>query len=150
TPGGPKGLFAALDRKSGKVLWRSTAVKDMATYGSPIVATVAGVRQAITVVQNGLVAVAVAAGKLLWQSRREEDFQDVVSAPPVVSGDQVYLSVGYGGEGGGQLLTITNKGGKLAAKQEYKKAEIGNKQGGVVLVGKHLYGFHEELSWGCQ
>src|SRR5262245_11047095 len=32
TPGGPKGLFAALDKKTGTPLWRSAAVTDQATY----------------------------------------------------------------------------------------------------------------------
>src|SRR5579883_2238457 len=35
-PGGPNGLFAALDKKTGNVLWRSKDVKDEATYASPI------------------------------------------------------------------------------------------------------------------
>src|SRR5947209_8604771 len=35
-PGGTGGLFAALDKKTGAVLWRSKGLTDAATYASPI------------------------------------------------------------------------------------------------------------------
>src|SRR5262249_62242914 len=43
-PGGPKGAVAALDRARGTVLWRSTDLKDQASYSSPVAAEVGGAR----------------------------------------------------------------------------------------------------------
>ena len=41
-PGGPQGLLAALNKKTGDVVWRSKAVTDQATYSSPLLAELAG------------------------------------------------------------------------------------------------------------
>jgi len=64
-PGGPKGAVAALDPTKGKVRWRSTELKDQASYSSPIAAEVDGVRQYIVLFNTGLVGVDASNGKLL-------------------------------------------------------------------------------------
>jgi outer membrane protein assembly factor BamB len=148
TPGGKEGLFAALDKKTGKVLWRSKNVTDSATYASPIVADCCGVRQYLALVQNGIVSVSAADGSLLWQNRRATDYADVVCPTPIVQGDFVYTSVGYGG--GSLLLKISKAGAALAATPVYEMKEIGSKQGGVVLVDGNVYGAHETRGWMCQ
>src|SRR5262249_33946343 len=45
TPGGARGTLAALDKQTGKVLWRSKGLTDKACYSSIIPAEVGGVRQ---------------------------------------------------------------------------------------------------------
>ena len=47
TPGGDKGTLAALDKKTGAVLWRSTELKNKAPYSSVMAAQIGGVRQYI-------------------------------------------------------------------------------------------------------
>lgn len=148
TPGGPDGLFAALNKKTGAVLWRSKSLKDPATYSSPIAADCAGVRQYIAVVQNGVVAVSAANGDVLWEHRRETPYADVVCPTPVVVGDDVFVSVGY--LGGSELLKITKAGAGLAAKVVYSVKEIGSRQGGVVFVNGYVYGAHEARGWMCE
>jgi hypothetical protein len=145
-PGGEKGLFAALQKSTGKVRWRSKGVTDVATYSSPIMATIAGVKQYIYPVKTGMVSVS-AKGELLWRVKHQQEFSDVVAVTPIVQGDLVTLSVGYGG--GCEQVKVTSKGGKLVAEPVWQKTVIGNKQGGVVLVGKHLYGYHEDRNWAC-
>lgn len=147
-PGGPQGLFAALDKKTGNVLWRGKGATDAATYSSPIVADIGGVRQYIALVQNGLVAVAAKDGELLWDYRRSADYPDVVCPTPIVQGDQVYVSVGNGG--GCDLLKIEKADGKFKATPVYSQKEIANRQGGVVLVDGNIYGSHEDRAWTCQ
>jgi outer membrane protein assembly factor BamB len=148
TPGGPQGLFAALDKKTGAVLWRSKGVPDQATYASPMPADIGGVRQYVTIVQSGVVAVSARDGSLLWEYRRDPKYPDVVCTTPLVQGDLVYASVGW--NGGATLLKVSAEGGKFKAEPVYANREIGNKQGGVVLVGGHVYGFHEDRAWMCQ
>ncbi len=148
TPGGPEGLFAALDKKTGAVLWRSKGVTDAATYASPIAADIAGVRQYVALVQNGLVAVSAADGRKLWEHRRAADYPDVVCPTPVVQGDLVYATVGNGG--GCDLVRIERAGDGLKATPVYTKKEIASRQGGVVLVEGNVYGAHEDRAWVCQ
>jgi outer membrane protein assembly factor BamB len=147
-PGGPQGLFAALDKKTGNVLWRSKAVTDLATYSSPLVATIGGVKQYLYLVQDGVVAVSAENGDLLWRYKRDAAFPDVVCPTPIVSGDNVYVSVGW--NGGSELLKVTNVENKFSVKSEYQNNNLGNRQGGVVKVGDTVYGFHEVRQWVAQ
>jgi outer membrane protein assembly factor BamB len=146
-PGGPKGLLAALDKKTGKELWRSSAVKEQATYSSPIVLVVDGVRQYAQVTQNGVVGVDAKDGSLLWSYKREDPFEDVVCPTPVVKDNRVYVTA-WGA--GAEVLEITRGGGKFAVKSVWSEKDISNIQGGVILVGDLVYGFNGDRSWECQ
>ena len=148
-PGGPKGLLAGLDKKKGTLLWRSKGVPDQATYGSAVVATLGGVKQYIYVVKDGVVGVSAKDGELLWRHKREDPYPDVVCATPIVHDGMVYVSVGYGG-GSCTCLKPTPSGKTFQAEVVYNKKVIGNKQGGVVLVDKYVYGFHDDTGWMCQ
>ena len=147
-PGGPEGLFAALDKKTGAVLWRSKQATDAATYASPIWAEIGGVRQYIALVQGGLVGVSANDGSVLWQHRRDSDYPDVVCPTPIVHGDFVYASVGNGG--GCDLLKIEKNGDKFKATPVYNQKQIASRQGGVILVDGNVYGAHEDRAWVCQ
>jgi outer membrane protein assembly factor BamB len=147
-PGGKDGLFAALDVKTGKTLWRSTAVTDAATYSSPVVGTLAGVKQYVYLTQQSLVGVSAKDGQLLWIHKRDEPYPDVVCPTPIIQGDQVYISVGKGG--GSELLKITKEGDKFKATSVYSEKAIGNAQGGVILLDGTLYGYHENRNWAAQ
>jgi outer membrane protein assembly factor BamB len=148
TPGGKKGLVAALDLKKGNLLWQSAGTTEETTYAAPVLAEIAGVKMVIAMTQNGAVGVSTKDGTVLWVHKRTEDWPDVVCTSPLVHGNQVFLSVGHGG--GAEMLELTNNGGKFAVKVVWSKKEIGNRQGGVVLVDKHIYGYHENRSWMCQ
>lgn len=146
--GGSKGLFAAVDKKSGKVLWRSKEVAEPATYSSPVMATLGGVKQYLALTQNKLVSVSARDGSLLWKHEHGKDYNDVVCPTPVVKDNLVYITVGYNEET--ELLKITGSGGKFEVAKIYSEKVIGSKQGGVVLLDKHIYGYHEDKVWVCQ
>jgi outer membrane protein assembly factor BamB len=147
-PGGPEGLFAALDKRTGAVLWRSKQVKDEATYSSPMPSDIGGVQQYVALVQNGLVAVSARDGSLLWEHRRTNKYPDVVCPTPVIHGDFVYATAGSGG--GCDLVKVEKADDKFKAAPVYTSKEIASRQGGVVLVNGHVYGSHEDRAWVCQ
>jgi outer membrane protein assembly factor BamB len=144
-PGGPKGLLAALNRKTGAVLWRSKDVKADATYSSPIVAEIGGTRQYMQVTQEGLVGVDTK-GALLWSYKRSNPWPDVVCDTPLHKGDFIYTSEW----GGAVLLNLEKADGKFKPKKVYAQSHIGNHHGGVILVEGSVYGYHELRSWECQ
>jgi outer membrane protein assembly factor BamB len=146
-PGGPGGLFAALDKKTGKELWRSKGVPEQATYSSPMVLEVGGVRHYVYVTQNGVLGVDAKNGDLLWSYKRAEPFPDVVCPTPIVRGDQVYVTA-WGG--GAELLKVTPAGKGFDIKVVWSEREIANHHGGVVLVDQYVYGFDGERAWKCQ
>lgn len=90
--GGPDESLLAFDRKSGEVAWARGDEK--MTHATPIAATLHGQRQVIFFVQSGLIAVEPESGTELW--RTEFPYRVSSAAAPVVSGDVVYCSAGYG------------------------------------------------------
>jgi outer membrane protein assembly factor BamB len=146
-PGGPKGLLAALDKKTGKQLWRSKDMPEQATYSSPVILEAGGVRQYVQVTQNGVVGVDAKNGDLLWSYKRADPFPDVVCPTPIVQGDQVYVTA-WGG--GAELLKITPADKGFQSKVVWSEKEIDNHQGGVVLVDQYVYGYNAEQAWKCQ
>jgi outer membrane protein assembly factor BamB len=146
-PGGKRGLLAALDKKTGRVIWQSKDVTDQTSYSSPIAAVVGGVRQYIQVANRGIVGVAAADGKLLWTYDRTPAFDDVVIATPVVRDNLVFATVGF--NQGCDLIRLVPQGGKIAVEKVSLSKEVQNRDGGVVLVGDHVYGHSEKDDWVC-
>jgi outer membrane protein assembly factor BamB len=145
-PGGPKGTVAALHKKTGEVLWRSTEATDQAAYTSPMVAELGGVRQYIVLTNQGLLGVNAEDGKLLWSFRRRYS-TEVVNSPKIL-GDLVYATVGAGQ--GCDLVRVTKAGDAFEAEAVYANKNMANHHGNTVLVGDHIYGFSEGKGWTCQ
>jgi outer membrane protein assembly factor BamB len=149
-PGGPRGTLAALDKKSGEVLWRSKDLTDQATYSSPVIAEIGGVRQYVQMTNDGVAGVAAKDGKLLWYYKRESPFGDIVAPTPVVKGDLVFITAGP--SGGRDLVKVGAKNGKFTTENIYGDKEIENTHGGVLLVGDAIYGCSGDrrAKWFCQ
>ena len=67
---------------------------------------------------------------------------------PIYHEGQVYVTSGYGV--GCNLFKITADQGKFSAVESYANKVMTNHHGGVVLVGKYLYGFSDGKGWTCQ
>ena len=147
TPGARDAALVALDKKTGKEVWR-TAIpdlgrkgKDGAAYASIVVSEGAGVRQYVQLMGRGLVGVRAADGKLLWSYNRIAN--DVANIPtPIVRGDFVFTSTGY--QTGSALLKLVRSGDGLTAQEVYflDAKTLQSHHGGLVLVGDHIYGGH--------
>lgn len=91
--GGGKGsTFLAFNKDSGALKWK--AGDDVITHATPVPTVIHGERQLIFFMKSGLVSLAPKDGKVLWQ--QEFPFKVSTAASPVVSGDVVYCSAGYG------------------------------------------------------
>lgn len=136
TPGGDDASMVALDRKTGKEIWRCGA-KTVAGYSSIVISNGAGVKQYVTLTAEGTIGVRASDGKLLWQYRRLAP--NTANIPtPIVLGDQIFTCSGYGK--GGALLTLKAEGDGVEAKEEYFNRRLNNKHGGVLIVGDLLFG----------
>lgn len=87
--GEDSGALTSFDAATGKPRWQWTG--DGPGYGSPIIATLAGVRQVITQTQKFLVGVNASNGALLWQVPFRTDF-DQNAGTPIVFQDLVIHS----------------------------------------------------------
>ncbi|MDA7934610.1 PQQ-binding-like beta-propeller repeat protein [Akkermansiaceae bacterium] len=143
TPGGKDGAIAALDKKTGKTIWRSKGLTDGAEYSSVIIAEVNGKKQYVQLFMKTLAGVDAETGKLLWTSKWPKGRTAVIPTPIYQDG-KVYMTSGYGA--GCKLVDITG----AEAKDVWENKEMKNHHGGVVLVDGYLYGFSDGRGLICQ
>jgi outer membrane protein assembly factor BamB len=142
TPGGEKGTMAALDKKTGKVLWRSAGLKVPSQYSSPIRIEVGGKPQYAQLLMNKVVGVAPQDGALLW----ETSFPGRVAVipTPVSHPGHLFVTAGYGV--GCQMIKL----GGAEPEVVYEEKSITNHHGGVINVNGKLYGHSDKGGWTCQ
>lgn len=146
TPGGKDGAMVALDRKTGKELWRCKDFIDSAGYSAIVIAELANARQYVQLTGSSVVGVSPNDGRLLWQAARRG--QTAVIPTPIVHNDHVYVTSGYGV--GCNLFRITRSGNKFSASEVYANKVMVNHHGGVIRVGEFLYGYSDGKGWTCQ
>lgn len=143
TPGGGQGTLAALDKMTGKVVWRSEEVKEGAHYSSPQVAEIAGVKQIVQFASKDLFAVTMDGKKLLWNYSAANNGTANI-ATPIIFGDHVLASSAYGvGSGLVKVSSVTSEAQK--ADEVYFTKRLANHHGGLVKIGDYVYGFGEGL-----
>jgi len=141
---------AALDRKTGRVLWQSAEVKDQAAYASPLAAEFDGVRQYVALTNAGLFGVAAADGKLLWRAKRDGGaYGTEVINTPLIQGAFVYTMVAVN-NGGSELVKVSRDGNAFKAESVYANKNLSNHHGNAIRVGEHVYGYSQGRGWVCQ
>jgi outer membrane protein assembly factor BamB len=143
TPGARDATLVALNKKTGTVIWKCAAPVDEPTagYSSIVVAEVGGIRQYVQLLAAGVIGVAAEDGKFLW--KYDALGHNTANIPtPIVLGDQVFCSAGYGK--GGALLQLSASDGEVKAKELYYNQQLKNKHGGLVVVGDYVYGDHDD------
>jgi PQQ-like domain len=146
TPGGSRGAIAALNKKSGALVWQSKDFQDSAQYSSLIVTTVNEVRQYVQMTGASVAGVAADDGRLLWRFARSGPVAAVPT--PVAKDNFVYATSGY--NAGCHLIQLTPDGKGFKAEKVYANGNMSNHHGGVVLLGDHLFGYDDEQGWTCQ
>lgn len=149
TPGGNEALLAALDKKTGDVIWKTKVPAplgnkggDGAGYASVVIGNFGGVKQYVTLVGRGVVGVDAKTGEMLWAYNPIANGTANIPTP-IISGNFVFCSSGYD-DGGTALLKITKKGKAFNAEEVYyfPARKTQNHHGGMVLVGKNVFMGH--------
>ncbi|MCS7304629.1 MAG: PQQ-like beta-propeller repeat protein [Thermoguttaceae bacterium] len=145
TPGGPVATVVALNKYTGKLIWRCAVPPlgpkgaDGAGYSSMVAADIQGLRQYITIIGRGAIGVAAKDGRFLWGYNRIAN--NVANIPtPIVRDNYVFVTTSY--RTGSALLRIVRRGEKFLAEEVWFNGpqDFENHHGGVVLVGDYLYG----------
>ena len=142
SPGGRRAGMVALDKMTGKTVWAAADLSDEAGYASPIAADVQGVRTIMTLTASAGVGVRASDGKLMWRYTQVANPTANI-ATPVFHDNKVFYTSGY--DTGGALLGLAARSGLVEAKEIYFTRNMQNHHGGVLLVGGHLYGFHNAI-----
>jgi outer membrane protein assembly factor BamB len=88
TCGKPDAGVVALDKNSGKELWRS--LSELTAHSSPVIVSAGGVRQLIVWTLQSVAGLDPATGKPYWRERFPGDSSSVV-ATPVLSGNRLLI-----------------------------------------------------------
>ena len=142
--GGAGQSLIAFDKKTGAVLWKGQ--DDKMTHATPVAATILGVRQIIFFTQTGLVSLNPKDGEVLW--RYGFKYNVSTAASPVVAGDMVYCSAGYG-VGAGLVKLAKDGGGKFQATEVWRKTgQLMNHWSTPVFKDGYLYGMFSFKEYG--
>ncbi len=132
------GGFAKVDKRTGKVLWRT--LKDGggmmgSAFSSPVFARLAGTDQVVVQTRTKLAGVDRDTGKELW-SKEIPSFRGMNILTPVPVGDDGVFTSTYGGNT--RLLRVTSAGGKYDTADAWTVRYEGNMSTPVVVDG-HAY-----------
>ena len=138
TPGGPKNTMVALNKMTGEKVWSASRENDRgAGHASVVISNVGGTKVYVNTTGSGVMGVRADDGKLMWTT--DVPKTTAVIPTPIVRGDLVFASFGYGT--GGTLLRQSANGSEVSVSEVYPlKGKLTNKLGGVVLVGDYIYG----------
>jgi outer membrane protein assembly factor BamB len=143
TPGGRKNTIVALNKLTGELIWKCAVPfeETKAGYSSIVPASIGGLRQYVQLLSGGVVGIGANDGTVLWKYDRLG--HNTANVPtPIVLGDQVFCSAGYGK--GGALLQLTTVDDGTTAKEVYFNPQLTNKHGGLVAVDGYVYGDHDD------
>jgi outer membrane protein assembly factor BamB len=145
-PGNKGGTFAAFDKLTGKLLWRSTDLTDEAVSSSVIVAEIDGLRQYVNLTGKGVAGVAAEDGRLLWKSSIPAAW--IMVATPILHEDSIYVTTAYGVGCG--LLKLKREDKGIKTEVVYRNKVMKNHHSGVTLVNGLLFGCSDPNGWVCQ
>lgn len=148
TPGGNDAFMVSLDKKTGATKWKTkigelgSKGKDGAGYSSIVISNGGGVKQYVQMTGRGVIGVRAEDGKFMW------NYNDVANSTaniptPIVDGDQIFCSTGYGT--GSALLNLVKNGSGVIAEEVYflKPKTLQNHHGGMVLIDGYIYCGHK-------
>jgi outer membrane protein assembly factor BamB len=138
TPGGPDATVVALDRKTGKLVWKcAVGESKRGTHSAIVPAELGGVRQYVHQLDNAVVGIARADGKLLWRYSPFGDFGGNVHTA-IVHGDRVFVSCGWGV--GCALLKVVADRGAFKVEEVYRERRpFDHWLGSSVLLGGYVH-----------
>jgi outer membrane protein assembly factor BamB len=138
------GTIFAYDLATGDEKWKCPG--DGPAYASPVLVTVDGIKQVVTLTEKSVVGVAMADGKLLWQLPFAVQGMSYNAATPIVDGQTVI----YTGQGrGAKAVKIEKKADGWAATEIWNYADLAPQFNTPVLKDGLLFGLSERGALYC-
>jgi outer membrane protein assembly factor BamB len=139
-PVGPTALVVALDKATGKELWRTPNPEGwQLSHASLMPAKIGGVDQYLFSVLQGTVGVSAADGKLLWHYPFKYNIS-VSPSPLQVDAERVYVTAAY--DSGGAMFRVKREGETFSAETVFVHApdEWNSEVQTPILYKGHMFG----------
>ena len=142
---GAKVSLAAFDKNTGKLAWQ--AGQDQISYASPVLTTLANVRQIVSVNEKTVTGHDPSTGKQLWEfSWLGNTTQDTNASQPLPAGDdRILVSKGYGRGAALFRVSGTSQNDLQAEEVWSDRTILKTKFTNVVIYRDHIYGLSDGI-----
>jgi outer membrane protein assembly factor BamB len=128
----------ALNKDNGEKIWLSTT--DPGGYATAVPFEMDGTKCIAYFGFQEILGIEAATGKVLWRYPWKTQ-HDVNAADPIISGDHIFISSGYGT--GCALLKLEKIGGTRQPGLIWENKNMRNKMNACVLYNGYIYGVDE-------
>ncbi len=141
-PGGRNGQsVVAYDRRTGTRAW--SALDDQQGYSSPMLVTLAGVRQILVFSGTRLMGLTPDRGEVLWEYPWTTQYGVNASQPLLLGGGRVFVSTGYGT--GAAVIEVTAAEGRHSVREVWRNRRMKNQFSSSLLHEGFIYGLDESI-----
>jgi outer membrane protein assembly factor BamB len=139
TPGGEDATLVALEKATGKTIWKTQVPGNpKAAYSSAIAIDFEGQRQYVQFTARALVGVAASDGKFLWRYDRVANGMGINCSTAIYHDGMVFDASAYGA--GGALIKLSKDASGVKAEEAYLTKKMQNHHGGMIVLDGSLYG----------
>jgi outer membrane protein assembly factor BamB len=143
-PGGKKTTMVALDKHTGKEVWKTGSIDGRRSYTSPVLYEYKGVRLILGFTSKDLIAVDPETAKIVWTypyflHSVEENVDEIginMTNIPIFRDDEIFVTSGY--DCPSVMLSLAGDGKSVSEK--WVNPTLDNHHHGVVLVDGYIYG----------
>ena len=138
-PGGKKAPVVALDKETGEERWRAKGVDSKVHYASVI--KINDPPTYVKLTMSEVVGIDPSNGNIRWKV--EFPGRTAVIPTPVYHDGHLFITAGYGV--GCKLIRVKGD----SAEEVYFNKVMKNHHGGVLRIGRHIYGYSDQGGWTC-
>jgi outer membrane protein assembly factor BamB len=139
--GGGDRSVVAYNRRTGARVW--SAGGEAASYSSPMLVTLGGVKQILVFNASGLSGISPANGTRLWDYPWRTQYDVNAGQPIVLGNNRVFLSSGYGA--GAAVIELTPAGSAFTVREVWRNIRMKNQFTSSVLHEGFIYGLDESI-----
>jgi len=125
------GRVVAFDAATGKEVWALAG--DGPGYASPVIVTLGGKRQIVTMTDKSLIGVAAENGQLLWKFPFPDEWNENIVTPVQFENLLIFSGVRQG--------TVALQSAGDTMKEVWRNKEVAMYMSSPVLTGGYLYGY---------
>ncbi len=140
TPGGISANIIALDKNTGKLIWKSKGNGEKTGYCSPIVVNLPKRKLIVTQMEGSIMAVDASNGAFMWKHEQTNQWS-VHPNVPLYNNGFIYCTSGY--DKGGLMLKLSEDGSSIT--EIWREPTLNPKIGGVLLLNGRLYGSGDKI-----
>lgn len=145
TVGGLDANVIALNKDSGKLIWKSKAKGEKSAYNTPGLIEWGGMKILVTMTEFSILGINAENGELLWSHEQTNQYS-VHANSPLFKDGKLYVVSGYGR--GGVMLQLSDDGKSIT--ELWRNESLDSRMGGVILDKGRIYGGGDKSrKWVC-